>query len=239
MIRPGEYNITEEAIQAAGMLPGSRILDIGCGEGETVKYMSERGFRASGIDISRELIEKGSKKFPNLDIKYGDGEFLEGYPSNTMDAVIMECVLSTIPLPDECLHEVCCVLKAGGKLILSDLYERDVNQQRLDFLKEESEKQSHIPFNRETCGEKHERHVSFRYKGKFVLEHLIPYLENELGFKIIYQADKSNELLEYAGELILNGISPEQCYCKANELSHAGYFLIIAEKQEAFSYYGS
>ena len=44
--------------------PGSRILDLGCGTGEDVKFLAIRRFRVVGIDFSRKMISIAKKKVP-------------------------------------------------------------------------------------------------------------------------------------------------------------------------------
>ena len=64
--------------------------------------------------MNLRFIEEGSKANPDLDIRLGDGEFLDDFSSKTFDGVFMECVLSVINMPDEALHEAYCVLKKAA-----------------------------------------------------------------------------------------------------------------------------
>ena len=122
VLRPGELALTDKAIEIAGLKKGDRVLDIGCGEGDTVAHLMELGMEAEGIDMSLKMLNAAKEKHPGINVKMGDGEFLDDYSSYTFDAITMECVLSLINIPDEALHEAWCVLKKGGKLIISDLY---------------------------------------------------------------------------------------------------------------------
>jgi SAM-dependent methyltransferase len=88
---------------------------------------------------------------PKLDIKFGDGEFLDDYPSYSFNGVMMECVLSLINLPDEALHEVYCVLKKGGKLFISDLYIKNPKPEFLQALAREAEIQQQTPHSEGDC----------------------------------------------------------------------------------------
>jgi len=50
-----------ELVESGGMKPG-KALDIGCGTGSNVAYLAEKGFDASGLDISRVAIRKAVAK---------------------------------------------------------------------------------------------------------------------------------------------------------------------------------
>src|SRR5262249_6616245 len=40
---------------------GSRVLDLGCGEGRDSVYFAERGFEVTGLDVSPEALAKGRR----------------------------------------------------------------------------------------------------------------------------------------------------------------------------------
>ncbi len=44
--------------------PGATVLDVGCGSGMKSKFMSERGFKVTGIDISARLLEIARTEAP-------------------------------------------------------------------------------------------------------------------------------------------------------------------------------
>jgi glycosyltransferase involved in cell wall biosynthesis len=47
----------DELVDFAGLRPGDRVLEVGCGMGRYMLILAERGFRMEGIDISPELLE--------------------------------------------------------------------------------------------------------------------------------------------------------------------------------------
>lgn len=126
-IRPGGLAVTRRALELCSFKEGDKILDVGCGYGVTVELLNrEYGLDASGVDISTTLIEKGKERYPMLDLSFGDGEMLS-YPSLSFDGIFMECVLSLIEKKEEAVHEAYCLLKKGGKLIISDFYYKGAN----------------------------------------------------------------------------------------------------------------
>lgn len=44
--------------------PGASILDVGCGPGHQAKYLIERGFKVTGIDLSENMIKLAQKACP-------------------------------------------------------------------------------------------------------------------------------------------------------------------------------
>lgn len=235
ILRPGEFAITDKATEIAGLKKGAKVLDIGCGEGDTVAHLSQQyGFEAEGIDMNLSMISSAKEKHPGINVKFGDGEFLDGYSSFTFDGVYMECVLSLINLPDEALHEAYCVLKKGGKLIISDIYEKDPDPMQLKAIKIEAERQSKIPHKEGDCEEDTQRFVDFRFKGAFFKDPLIAQLK-EIGYKITVFEDRTQDLENFAAQTMMDeGNLDGLCTNVETEVNgkkrKIGYFFLVAEK---------
>lgn len=57
----------EEEIGMFNNLEGSKVLDLGCGEGESLEYLYKKGaLDIWGIDISQEQISKAQERFPQF-----------------------------------------------------------------------------------------------------------------------------------------------------------------------------
>lgn len=235
LFRPGNIEMTKDAIEKCKFKKNAKILDIGCGEGDTVEYLTkECGFVACGIDTSVKMITEGKNRNANLDIKLGDGEFLEDYTSFTFDGVLMECVLSMINLPDEALHESFCVMKKGAKLVISDLYIKNPDPNQIKAMKIEAERQKTIPRSsgecNDSCAEEHkDRFVDFRLDGRFVIEPLIEQLK-EIGYVNVVWEDRSKELQTYVAETIMEKGNLDDCIARNKDVKGTGYFMMIAEK---------
>jgi ubiquinone/menaquinone biosynthesis C-methylase UbiE len=114
--RPGGFLITDRALSFCSFKAGAKILDLGCGCGATVDYMIQTyGFNAYGLDKNPELTYN-----PNNLIKSTAEEI--SFPEASMDGVLMECSFSVMDNQAAVLKESRRVLKADGRLIISDMY---------------------------------------------------------------------------------------------------------------------
>lgn len=234
IMRPGEFAITDKGIELAGLKKGDKILDIGCGEGDTVAHFNEMGMEAEGIDMSLKAITAAKEKHPGINVKLGDGEFLDDYSSYTFDGITMECVLSLINIPDEALHEAYCVLKKGGKLIISDLYYKDPDPMKMKAVKMEAQRLAMKPRKEGDCEENPTRFVDFKVKGAFFEEPLKAQLR-EIGYKIVAFEDRSIDLDNFAAQVLMDGGKLEDLMCDVDfndKKNKIGYFLLVAQKPE-------
>ncbi len=236
MLRPGKFTITDKGIEIAKLPKDAKVLEIGCGEGETTERLEkEYGFEVSPIDTSLEMLRLTNERGLKANAVLGDGEFLENFTSRTFDGVISECVLSLIGKPDEAIHEAYCTLKNGGKYIISDLYYKVEDK----ALKIKTKKKAEIaatteaPYNacNDECHEAHEtRDVDFRADNIFYKDELIKALE-ETGFEDIKFEDYTGELESYMAETIMSGKENPYKVCIEGKKG-VGYFLIVAKKPE-------
>lgn len=224
--RPGGFDITERGLKLASFKKGSKILDIGCGGGDTVNYLNEKGYKAEGIEINLVKISEAKEQFPDIDVKFGDGGFLDDYLSFTFDGIIMECSLNGIVQPDEALHEAYCVMKKGGRLIISDFYEKDPEPNQLKAVAIEAARRARLPRNEGDCEEGTPEHfVDFRFGGAFYKEPLIKQLEEEIGFRVMKFEDYSDKLED--GFEVFAPTLDKQAGGKSRDI---GYFLLVAQK---------
>lgn len=238
LLRPGEFAITDRGIEMAALSKGSKVLDIGCGEGDTIIHLQEDlGMTAEGIDINLARISEAKEKHPGIDVKFGDGEFLDGYMSYTFDGILMECSLSLINMPDEALHEAYCVMKKGGKLIISDLYEIDPDPEQMRAVRMEANRVAKIPHQEGDCDERGMKFVDFRFGGAFYREPLIRQLES-IGFHVLGFEDRTEDLNNYVAQAVMDGEEGQglEGLCPNLELETGGrkrkigYFVLAAAK---------
>lgn len=50
--------VIREAVESGWFQPGSKVLDIGCGDGSIAAWLAEQGFEVMGVDYSKAAIER-------------------------------------------------------------------------------------------------------------------------------------------------------------------------------------
>lgn len=94
---------------------GSKVLDLGCGSGNLLKLLKNKGIQGRGIEISEEnvisCIEKGLSVFQgNID------EGLKEFEDKSFDYVILNQTLQMTYKPAYVIHEM---LRVGKKIVIS------------------------------------------------------------------------------------------------------------------------
>lgn len=94
---------------------GSRVLDIGCGEGALLHYLEvEKQVQAQGLEIEGENVTRAVKQ--GLSVIQGDADTeLPHYPDKTFDTVILAKSLQAMKQPKEVLKES---LRIGQRVIV-------------------------------------------------------------------------------------------------------------------------
>jgi len=89
-----------------------------------------------GCDADRDAVKVCRERDSALRVKRVRDNVLD-YPSLTFDAVLAECSLSALDedMRGEYFHEFYCVLKNGGKLAVSDVYDKSRRDYLCDYLK--------------------------------------------------------------------------------------------------------
>ena len=84
----------------------SRVLDVGCGDGELMKYITENiTENVRGLEISKANIQKCIAK--GLTVIEGDAEKdLKQFPSSSYDFVILSQTLQAFLDPEKVMNEL-------------------------------------------------------------------------------------------------------------------------------------
>ncbi|SHJ26011.1 DVU_1556 family methyltransferase [Parasporobacterium paucivorans] len=121
IFRPGGLALTDRGAKKAGLNSNTSVLDIGCGTGTTLHYLtSNYGCHISGIDLSATAVSAACKLLPGATLIQADACNLP-FGSDSFNAVFMECTLTLFPDPLKALKEAFRVLSPNGTLIISVL----------------------------------------------------------------------------------------------------------------------
>ncbi|MER7986305.1 methyltransferase domain-containing protein [Streptomyces noursei] len=122
--------LTDEMTDRLRIDQGQRVLDIGCGVGQPAMRIARRtGAHVTGIAISQDQIARATALAEDAGLsdrvafRHADAMQLP-FPDDSFDAAI--AIESIFHMPDRgrVLAEVCRVLRPGGRLVLTDFFER-------------------------------------------------------------------------------------------------------------------
>ena len=79
-----------EALLALGDFHGRRLLDVGCGFGDFLQFLCERGIRPeyTGLDICEPMVSRGRERFTGSGARFVAADVLEHEPSDPYDYVV-------------------------------------------------------------------------------------------------------------------------------------------------------
>ncbi len=120
------YNsYTEHALRQAGLRPGMRVLDLGCGPGDVSMVAAGLVGRTGavlGIDAAGEIIELARARAAEhgLSTVRFEQATIEDVAVNGVDAVVGRLILMHLPDPVSALRRLATLVRPGGVIVFSE-----------------------------------------------------------------------------------------------------------------------
>jgi SAM-dependent methyltransferase len=118
IVGPLTAQSAEATLDAAGVTPGCKVLDVCTGHGVLALAASKRAAKVCAVDIAEAMIAAARRNAPAAECLQSDAQDLP-YADNTFDAVICGYGISHIPEANRALAEMRRVLRPGGRVAIS------------------------------------------------------------------------------------------------------------------------
>jgi SAM-dependent methyltransferase len=129
VIHPGGRRSTEELFSLAGLQPGQKALDVGCGVGTTAIEIARRyGVAVTALDISPIMLDRARSNVRRAslqrDIEVEQGDILAlRFADSTFDRVIAEAVTMFVDR-QRAAKELVRVCRPGGMVLATEFFWR-------------------------------------------------------------------------------------------------------------------
>ncbi len=112
-------------VSTLGIKAGMKVLDLGCGDGNTAIPEAKLGADVLGVDIATNLVEAGkariiAEKLSNCVIQEGDATDLHFLKDNQFDLVVSIFGAMFAPKPDTVAREMVRVTRRGGSIVMGN-----------------------------------------------------------------------------------------------------------------------
>jgi ubiquinone/menaquinone biosynthesis C-methylase UbiE len=110
-------------------IEGKKVIDIGCGTGKHwEKILAKKPSELIGYDVSKEMLTKLHKKYPDAKTFLSYENKLEELPNNSCNIIISTLVIGYIENLEKAFVEWDRVLKTNGEILITDFHPDSVNK---------------------------------------------------------------------------------------------------------------
>jgi len=114
----------ERVVPLLGDLKGKSLLDVGAGTGRLSVLFAKKGAQVTALDISPQMLKELKKKAPAIKTTVGDAESLP-FPNDTFDFVVAAFLIVHLKDPTRFFDEAYRVLKDGGRLVVTNINQKE------------------------------------------------------------------------------------------------------------------
>ncbi len=115
-------SVAPRLVRFAGIAPGMRVLDVGCGTGVVALTAARLGAEVTGIDLTPELVAhaRDNAAIMSLPVSFAEAD-VEALPhaDASFDVVVSQFAHMFAPRPEVAIGEMLRVLKPGGTIAFS------------------------------------------------------------------------------------------------------------------------
>ena len=119
----GQVRVEEKInaiLDAAGVCPGVKVLDVACGTGVLIPdYLKRNVASVTGIDISEEMIKIAKSKFDDAKVEFICADVEEAELSADYDVCMIYNAFPHFPHPAKLITALASHLKMGGRLTVA------------------------------------------------------------------------------------------------------------------------
>jgi ubiquinone/menaquinone biosynthesis C-methylase UbiE len=128
-----------KVMELLGDIGGRKILDAGAGTGRLAAAMAKAGAEVFALDVSEKMLKVIKQKSPRLQTFIGDAGALP-FADNSFDWVVAAFLVVHLQDPAKFFDEAYRVLKDGGRLLVTNINQKEPPEIRVhnDMIKIES-----------------------------------------------------------------------------------------------------
>ncbi len=107
-----------------GTVKNKSVLDVGAGTGRLSVPLNKLGAKVTALDLSASMLRELNKKAPAVQTQVGDAESLP-FADNSFDYILAAFLIVHLKDPSSFFDESYRVLKEGGRLILTNINQKE------------------------------------------------------------------------------------------------------------------
>ncbi|WP_078917366.1 methyltransferase domain-containing protein [Streptomyces sp. NRRL S-813] len=121
---PSATRLRARSYELLSLVPGSTVVDVGCGAGRAVAELAERGVRAVGVDPDPWMLSAARERWSAARERWSAAEFREAgaedlpFADRSVHGYRADKVLHILPEPGRALAEARRVLRTGCRIVL-------------------------------------------------------------------------------------------------------------------------